>query len=291
MNSLAMHEKDNLLLCTDLDQTLIPNGNAVESKCARSLFRELVENIDITLIYVSGRNISQIYQAIDNYSLPIPAYIIADVGTSIYQSTTTGSTQLNSWTDKIKMDWYEKSPHDISQLIGNLECLKLQNLDQQGHFKLSYQVIPTDRMNSDLIQIKQQLKRHNIQYNCVISTDETIDQGFVDILPKSANKNLAIEYLINELKVGHDRVFCCGDSGNDLDMLSRGYPSALVKNSSDAVKQDAIRLCISNNTIESLYVAKGSIYKDMNGNYAAGIVEGFLHFFPEYGSSLQLDHN
>ena len=285
-----MHEKDNILLCTDLDRTLIPNGNAVESKRARSCFCELVENDDITLVYVSGRDIGRIYQAMDTYDLPMPAYIIADVGTRIYQSTATGNTQLASWADKIKIDWHGKIAHDINQLIGDLEYLTLQNSDQQGQFKLSYQVIPNERMNTDLVQIKQQLERHNIQYNCVISTDETINQGLVDILPKSANKKLAIEHLIHELGIGNERVFCCGDSGNDLDMLTRGYPSALVKNATTTVKETALAMCTENNILESLYVAKGDIYKYMNGNYAAGIVEGFLHFFPEYGSLLSLDY-
>jgi sucrose-6-phosphatase len=45
-----------LLICTDLDRTLIPNGEQPESPQARLLFCQLVSNSQITLAYVTGRD-------------------------------------------------------------------------------------------------------------------------------------------------------------------------------------------------------------------------------------------
>ena len=45
-----------LLICTDLDRTLIPNRIAPESPGAREYFRKLSNRDEITLVYISGRN-------------------------------------------------------------------------------------------------------------------------------------------------------------------------------------------------------------------------------------------
>jgi hypothetical protein len=37
---------------------------------------------------------------------------------------------------------------------------------------------------------------------------------------------------------------------------------------------------------DSLYLAMGSFF-DMNGNYAAGVLEGLAHFFPETAAWLR----
>jgi len=76
---------NKLLLCTDLDRTLIPNGAQPESSGARKCFNHLVNHPDITLVYVTGRDKALVQNAITYYHLPIPDYVIADVGATIYK--------------------------------------------------------------------------------------------------------------------------------------------------------------------------------------------------------------
>ncbi|MDH5258324.1 MAG: haloacid dehalogenase, partial [Gammaproteobacteria bacterium] len=45
-----------LLLCTDLDRTLLPNGRQPESEQARKLFGRLASRPEVTLVYVTGRD-------------------------------------------------------------------------------------------------------------------------------------------------------------------------------------------------------------------------------------------
>jgi hypothetical protein len=52
MNSMAGLQK--ILMCSDLDRTLIPNGYQEESAHARPAFRMLAKNANISLAYVSG---------------------------------------------------------------------------------------------------------------------------------------------------------------------------------------------------------------------------------------------
>ena len=77
---------DALLLCTDLDRTLLPNGNQPESPEARRRFASFAARPQVRLAYVTGRHLALIEKAIANYVLPRPHFVIADVGTSLYES-------------------------------------------------------------------------------------------------------------------------------------------------------------------------------------------------------------
>jgi len=76
-----------------------------------------------------------------------------------------------------------------------------------------------------------------------------------------------------------DTVFC-GDSGNDIEVLSSPIPAVLVANSQPDVRQLAHRLAKASGHPDRLYIALGG-FMGMNGNYSAGILEGVAHFHPE----------
>jgi hydroxymethylpyrimidine pyrophosphatase-like HAD family hydrolase len=75
-------ELQKILICSDLDRTLIPNGYQEESAHARPVLRQLAENPNIYLAYVSGRDKKLILDAIEEFYLPTPDYAIGDVGTT-----------------------------------------------------------------------------------------------------------------------------------------------------------------------------------------------------------------
>ena len=76
-----------------------------------------------------------------------------------------------------------------------------------------------------------------------------------------------------------------GDSGNDLPVLASEIPSVLVKNARPEVKRQAQEQAEATGQDGHLYLAHGGIL-GMNGNYAAGILEGVAHFHPEYAGWL-----
>jgi hydroxymethylpyrimidine pyrophosphatase-like HAD family hydrolase len=65
-----------LLVCTDLDRTLLPNGPQAESPGARERFARLVAQPWVTLAYVSGRHRALVEQAICDYHLPLPDFVV-----------------------------------------------------------------------------------------------------------------------------------------------------------------------------------------------------------------------
>jgi hypothetical protein len=71
-----------------------------------------------------------------------------------------------------------------------------------------------------------------------------------------------------------------GDSGNDLAVLGTDIPSVLVANAETGVRKAAVAAAQAGNHEDRLYLARGG-YRGMNGNYAAGVLEGVAHFVPE----------
>ena len=65
---------ERLLICTDLDRTLIPNGTQPESSGARDHFALLVGRPEVTLAYVSGRHRALVETAIDRLSPAVTGF-------------------------------------------------------------------------------------------------------------------------------------------------------------------------------------------------------------------------
>jgi len=64
---------DKLLICTDLDRTLLPNGKQPESAEARSMFARLVNRPEVSLADVSGGHRDLVQAAIWEYQLLTPS--------------------------------------------------------------------------------------------------------------------------------------------------------------------------------------------------------------------------
>ncbi len=277
-----------LLLCTDLDRTLLPNGPQVESPHAREYFTRLVEQQHITLAYVTGRDKNLVLEAIDEFQLPEPDFVIADVGSTIYEITNHRWSHLNSWQQEISTDWNNFDRYQLIELLSVFEVLSLQEESKQNTYKLSYYV-SLDVDNVVLANdIQSLLRRNNVQANIIWSIDELKSIGLLDILPVSANKRHAIEFIMRHKNFTHAETIFAGDSGNDIDVLTSPVNSVLVANASDDVKAMALKQAEENNNLSNIYIAQG--YKqeeDMNGNYSAGILEGIIHYLPEMKSKME----
>ena len=116
-----------LLLCTDLDRTLIPNGTQAESPEARKQFSQLANHVNITLAYVTGRDKKLVEKAIAYYNLPIPDYVIADVGATLYAPKHQWKLDT-AWQDCYEQDWKGKTNKDIALLFSDINELRKQEV-------------------------------------------------------------------------------------------------------------------------------------------------------------------
>lgn len=272
---------ERLLVCTDLDRTLLPNGPEPESPAARTRFAALVADPRVTLAYVSGRHRALVEQAIFNYRLPVPDFVVGDVGTTIYRvGAEQAWTRLTAWEDEFASDWAGRTHADLKELLHDLAALQLQEVSKQNEYKLSYYVpLQSDREALSAV-IRHRLATADIHATLIWSTDEPAGIGLLDILPARASKLHAVLALMKMDGFDAGNTVFCGDSGNDIEVLASPVPAVLVANSHADVKELARRLADESDCGDRLYVAAGG-FMDMNGNYSAGILEGIAHYHPE----------
>lgn len=269
-----------LLLCTDLDRTLLPNGPEPESVNARSHFRQLLNYAPITLAFVSGRHRALIEEAISEYALPQPAYVIGDVGSTLYEVLNPGTWRKDlAWEAWIAVDWHGRSDLDLEAMFSDLPELRLQEKEKQNRFKLSY-YFPLDCDRKALEKnLRNRLSQSRIATNLIWSVDDAAGVGLLDLLPARANKLHAIEFLMKRLGLGLSNTLFAGDSGNDLEVLVSPIPAVLVANAQPQIRREALRIAELRGNQDALYLARGG-FLYMNGNYSAGILEGLGHFHP-----------
>jgi len=270
-----------LLLCTDLDRTLIPNGEQAQSSAAESMFEQLVRREDVTLAYVTGRDRALIELAIAEYELPQPDYAIADVGSTIYQIVASTWRQWTEWDTYIAPDWQGLQREALYHLLAVFPALRLQEKDKQGVHKLSFYVTLEINSQELIAKMNTLLTNAGIKTNIIWSIDELGGVGLLDVLPARANKLHAIQFLMQQKNFILGNTVFAGDSGNDIDVLMSDIPAVLVANANPELKK---RLVKSNK--DTLHIAQGG-YLGMNGNYCAGILEGVAHHIPEVDTWLR----
>jgi HAD superfamily hydrolase (TIGR01484 family) len=235
------------------------------------------------LAFVTGRHRRLVEEAMVAYQLPTPDFVIADVGTSIYQVGDSGWQAWDQWDEEIGTDWQSFTPVDLHRLLGVFPMLTLQEPEKQNRHKLSYYV-PLSYDHRKLVRdVEERLLNSGIRTNLIWSIDEPAGTGLLDVLPARASKLHAIRFLMKRLGFENRNTIFAGDSGNDLDVLLSDIPAVLVANADAETRARA-----ADADPKSLIIAEGSL-PGMNGNYSAGILEGVAHYWPEARSWLTED--
>jgi sucrose-6F-phosphate phosphohydrolase len=268
-----------LLLCTDLDRTLIPNGDQDESPSARTYFERLVSHEQVTLVYVTGRHKELVAEAIDRYKLPVPDLVISDVGTVIYDTKSQDWTSWSSWEKEIRPLWAGFTHADLEKLFHDIDELILQEPEKQNAYKLSYYLPLHTDIDQLVLEMEERLSRNGVLASLIYSVDELADTGLLDVLPRNATKLHGLQFVRERLGFTLSETVFSGDSGNDISVLASEVQGTLVANASHAVRQQATFEARKNNNADTLYIASGG-FLDMNGNYSAGILEGVVHYCP-----------
>ncbi|MEE9321689.1 MAG: HAD-IIB family hydrolase [Granulosicoccus sp.] len=280
-------------LCTDLDRTLLPNGTANESPQVRNWLAALVQQAPLKLAYVTGRDLGRVEEAIESWSLPLPDVIVADVGTSIYQRTADGWVSNDSWQQQIAIDWQGKTSADVAVALDGFSSLESQAPDQLGRYKMSYNLASTVDYPSIKSDIEKQLADAGLHSMLLYSDDPAAGHALLDVVPAHSDKYFALKFL--QTLSAHDSEYqgdvamvFAGDSGNDLNVLQSDIHSIIVANADATTQDQACRLSKANGTTDRLFPGPGgwpaaqALFQErLNGNYAAGILQGVLHWWPD----------
>jgi HAD superfamily hydrolase (TIGR01484 family) len=278
-----------ILICTDLDRTLLPNGKQPESPGARAAFTRLVSRPEVILAYVSGRHRKLVEDAILEYELPLPDWVIGDVGTTIYQVRAGEWLHWSEWEQEVSADWRGLTANNLRPLFTDLELLRLQEESKQNRYKLSYYLpLPTD-IRALKKEMSRRLNLARMASSLIYSVDEAASTGLLDVLPALATKLHAVEFLMQQQGFDYTNTVFAGDSGNDLPVLASAVPSVLVANADGDVIEQAKTQALQQGTMAALYLAQGG-FLGMNGNYSAGILEGVAHYHPDTLHWMEKDH-
>jgi sucrose-6-phosphatase len=268
-----------ILLCCDLDRTVIPNGEPPEDPRGLPLLRALAARPEVVLAYASGRSRMLQEQAILHWDLPVPQWAIGDVGTSLFE-VSAGWRPVESWSRAIASDWNGLEGPEVAGLIGDQDGLELQEPEQQARFKVSFYAELTVDPERLVAPVRRRLRERNVRASLIWSVDEAAGRGLLDVLPERATKLGAVRFLMNRLGCDERETLFAGDSGNDLPVLTSGLQAVLVANASAEVREQAVASVTAAGHRDRLYLARGGPL-GLNGNYAAGVIEGLAHFRPE----------
>lgn len=241
------------VLATDLDGTLIPDGPHT-AQALSHLSRELRQHA-MQLIFVTGRHLNSVQQAIVEYELPAPDWILCDVGTSIYQRLPNG-------------DWHASTPfqhqlESISQSIaaaevvsqlGPLPYLTLQEPEKQNTYKLSYYGSAANSAEIE-IDLRARLSSLNIPYGVTASIDPFTGEGLFDLLPQGVSKAYALYWWLKEQEILPECILYAGDSGNDSAVFLSGIPCIIVDNAPAQLKAEVLQHHKAQGWRARLYIA------------------------------------
>jgi len=259
------------VIATDLDRTLLPNGNQ-EYDGSMNLFSGIVERKGLGLVYVTGRNLEEINDAVREYGIPPADYLVAEVGTRVYCGGGGDYEEDTDWIDAVNSATKNWDVGLFQEELKAVEGLRLQEDFRQNRFKLSYYIDEPGNSDDIVKNVSETIAAICSDAEIIYSIDETKNLGLLDVLPKYATKTNALEYVREKMGAAKEDIIYCGDSGNDILPLTFGYKSILVRNAIDEVKKAVKEKGIA----EKLYIAQGG--EKLNGYYVSGIIEGLVHF-------------
>ncbi|NBB80356.1 MAG: HAD-IIB family hydrolase [Verrucomicrobia bacterium] len=257
------------VLATDLDGTLIPlpetEANRTDLQCLADHFAES----QAPLVFATGRHFESVLDAIEQYNLPTPEWVVCDVGSAIYQRVGSGFQVFEKYESHLAETSGGLERTRIEKTLSTLDGLELQSPAHQQRFKISYQ------SNSDSVvrlvdQVNEQLRTARLPYECMGSVDPFSNCGLLDVMPAGVSKAYALIWLSTHADFSPDEVIYSGDSGNDYAALVSGFRAIVVANGSEGLAEKVRAQLVSRGISDRFYLAVNPA--------TSGVLEGCRHF-------------
>ena len=262
------------ILATDLDRTLLPNGSWQPDEGAITLFNELTEQHDVLVVYVTGRNLALTEEAIAKYGVRSPDILCGDVGTSIRKREADRWIFDDGWVNHVRKASPRWSADAIREAVADVEGMREQESEHLNQFKQSYYV--DHERKEQVLQAVDERVKGRFDEVIIYSFDSEDGKGLLDLLPASATKQTALEFVAAAHGVAKSDTVFCGDSGNDIFPLTAGFAGVLVRNADDQLVA-GVRKAMDDDPALRVYFAKGG-FLDLNGYYTSGVIEGAYHY-------------
>ncbi|KAI8471812.1 MAG: sucrose-6F-phosphate phosphohydrolase-domain-containing protein [Monoraphidium minutum] len=225
-------------LVSDLDGTMV--GDDVATAAFKAWWEDTAVVRGGLLVYNTGRSLDSFKQLLDEkgHCLARPDVLISAVGTKIYNYAGAGNwAEDEGWVERLGEGWdlgvVREAAYKALAEVGR-EAMHFRPPEEQNDHKVTcgVQVGPLPGV---LERIGAVLEKGRV--DCNIITSGTGDWRFLDLVPKRAGKLQALDYVRQAHGFPLSATVACGDSGNDILMLSGPNLAVVVGNAQpDLVK-------------------------------------------------------
>lgn len=242
------------LFVTDLDNTLVGDDNALKELNQR--LSQHRQEYGTKIVYATGRS-RQIYHDLKiEKRLLNPDALIAAVGTEIYDNDGE-DTPDPDWSETLSQGWDRDL---IVATAAHYSDLVTQPDSEQRPFKVSY-FLTEEAAVEVLPRLKSLLAERGLDVKLIYSGSRDLD-----ILPRYADKGLAVQFLQHKWGMDGTKTVVCGDSGNDIALFSVPEARGVIVGNA----RPELRQWYEENPAEYRYMAQA--------HCAGGILEGLHHF-------------
>ena len=177
-------------LATDLDGTLIPLAGISDHQTSLVLLADLLKHNQMSLAYVTGRHIASVRKAISEFDLPVPDWILCDVGTSVFERRADGEFHLvDRYAQTLSAIVLDVGQRELLNLISGIPHVRMQESEKQGLFKTSFYAT-AERLGETVSKIDERLRDANVPYQIISSVDPFTGDGLIDLLPVGVSKSV-----------------------------------------------------------------------------------------------------
>lgn len=257
------------VLATDLDGTLIPLPESERNRVDLQRITEHFSGSKQTLVFATGRHFESALEAIEHYQLPLPEWIVCDVGSSIYKRVGSEFQVFETYANHLSEISGSMQRGPVEKILDGIEALEQQPIAHQQRFKISYQ--STVENVAELVErINELLRSADLPYECMGSLDPFMNCGLLDVMPRGVSKAYALIWLSTHADFSPHEVIYSGDSGNDYAALVSGFRAIVVANGSDGLAEKVRARLAERQINDRLYLAEQTA--------SSGVLEGCQHF-------------
>jgi glucosylglycerol-phosphate synthase len=198
----------NFLLATDLDGTLLA-GSAEARRRVRELFSAVPRGAK--LAFVTGRGLESILPLLSDPTIPVPDYIIADVGATIVHGA--DLQPVGGIQQDIAARW--PGSQAVLKALADFPRLRRQGVPQER--RCSFVASEAD--------VTPALRAAVEALDC----DLLMSAGcYLDVLPRGVGKGPALLKLAETTGIPPSSIVVAGDTLNDLSMFETGLAGIVV---------------------------------------------------------------
>lgn len=242
------------LFVTDLDNTLVGDDNALKE--LNQQLSQHRQEYGTKIVYATGRS-RQIYHELKTEKqLMKPDALIAAVGTEIYDDDGQ-NTPDPAWSEQLSQGWDRDL---IVATAAHYSDLVPQPDSEQRPFKVSY-FLTEEAAEEVLPRLDSMLAERGLNVKLIYSGGKDLD-----ILPRKADKGLAVQFLQQKWGMDGTKTVVCGDSGNDIALFSVGDARGVIVGNA----RPELRKWYDENPADYRYMAQA--------HCAGGILEGLQYF-------------